>query len=188
MAKAKTLTDKELRKVLAFIVVRKHAVRNRTMLLLTHWAGCRVGTVAALRIDDVLNTDGTIKPEVRLAPHQAKGGRAYTLFISDKLRKELVAYISTIDVSDTSKPLFYSQKRDGFSANTLCQFFWWLYRQAGIDGASSHTGRRSFITNLANKGIGVRVLQSLANHANISTTQAYIDVNDGMLRKAVELL
>jgi len=86
--------------------------------------------------------------------------------------------------------LFYSQKEksDGFSANTLTQFFHYLYQRAGIEGASSHSGRRTFITNLANKGIGVRVLMSLAGHRSITTTQAYIDVNDEMKRRAVELV
>jgi integrase/recombinase XerD len=59
---------------------------------------------------------------------------------------------------------------------------------AGIDHASSHSGRRTFITNLASRGVGVRVLMSLANHRSISTTQAYIDVNDDMKRRAVELI
>ena len=47
--------------------------------------------------------------------------------------------------------------------------------------------RRSFITNLATKGIGVRVLASLAGHRSIAVTQKYIDVNDDMMRNAVEL-
>jgi integrase/recombinase XerD len=63
-----------------------------------------------------------------------------------------------------------------------------MYRRAGIQGASSHSTRRTFITNLAAKGISVRVLASLAGHASIATTQAYIDVNDDMKRKAVELV
>lgn len=188
MAQAKTLTDKELKKVLNFISCHKHAARNRAMLLVTHWSGMRVGSVAALKIGDVVNEDGTIRDEVRLSAQQVKGGRSYTVFIAEKLRKELAAYVSTINTSDPTKPLFYTQKRSGFSANTLAQHFLWLYRNCGIDGASSHSGRRSFITNLANMGIGVRVLQSLANHASIATTQAYIDVNDGMKRAAVELI
>ena len=57
-----------------------------------------------------------------------------------------------------------------------------------INGASSHSGRRSFITNLAGKGIGVRVLASLAGHKSIMVTQQYIDVNDDMKRNAVELV
>ena len=188
MAQAKTLTEKELKKVLNFISCHKHAARNRAMLLVTHWSGMRVGSVAALKIGDVLAEDGTIRAEVRLSAQQVKGGRAYTVFIAEKLRKELAVYVATINTSDLTKPLFYTQKRSGFSANTLAQHFLWLYRNCGIDGASSHSGRRSFITNLANMGIGVRVLQSLANHASIATTQAYIDVNDGMKRAAVELI
>jgi integrase/recombinase XerD len=69
----------------------------------------------------------------------------------------------------------------------LTQHLYWLYRAAGISGASSHSGRRTFITNLASKGISVRVLASLAGHRSIAVTQKYIDVNDDMKRNAVEL-
>ena len=59
---------------------------------------------------------------------------------------------------------------------------------SGHKGATSHSGRRSFITELASKGVGVRVLAELSGHRSIATTQRYIDVNDDMLRKAVELV
>ncbi len=78
--------------------------------------------------------------------------------------------------------------RKGFSANTMTQHFHYLYTRAGVDGGSSHSGRRTFITTLANKGVSVRLLASLVRHANISTTQRYIDVNDEMKRNAVELV
>lgn len=188
MSQAKTLTERELRQVLGHIALRKHATRNRAMLLVTHWSGMRVGEVAALRISDVLASDGTIKDEVRLLPEQTKGKHARSVFLPEKLRKELKLYLATINTSDTAKHLFSTQKRDCFTANTLCQHFYWLYKQAGIDGASSHSGRRSFITALASQGVGVRVLMELAGHRNISTTQAYIDVNDEMKRRAVELI
>jgi integrase/recombinase XerD len=188
MAQAKTLTDRELKQVLTYVSLHRHAARNRTMLLLTHWAGMRVGEVAALRVGDVLNADNSIKAEIRLLAEQTKGRHARTVFIGQRLRKELASYVATLKCRSADKPLFTTQKRAGFSANTLCQYFHWLYRQVGIDGASSHSGRRSFITNLANKGVGVRVLMALAGHQNISTTQAYIDVNDEMQRAAVELI
>lgn len=188
MAQAKTFTEKELKRVLAYVAIHKHAVRNRAMVLLTHWAGLRVGEVAALRIGDVMAEDGTVKQEVRLLPEQTKGRHARTIFIGVRLRKELSAYVLTLKNPNPCKPLFYTQKRQGFSANTLCQYFHKLYRDAGIEGASSHSGRRSFITNLASKGGGVRVLMSLAGHRSMATTQLYIDVNDAMKRAAVELL
>ena len=188
---AKTLTTTELRRVLDYTATRKHSARNRALLMTTHLSGMRVGEVASLRNNDVLDIDGNIRTEIRLSAEQTKGNEARVVFVNDKLRKELELYTRFIDKNTINPALkfFYSQKRksDGFTANTLTQFFHYLYKRAGVDGASSHSGRRTFITNLASKGVGVRVLMSLAGHKNISTTQAYIDVNDDMKRKAVEL-
>jgi integrase/recombinase XerD len=189
---AKTLTTTELRRVLDYTATRKHSARNRALLMTTHLSGMRVGEVASLRNSDVLDAEGNIRTEIRLSAEQTKGNEARVVFVNDKLRKELELYTRFMDKANINPQLkfFYSQKRtsDGFTANTLTQFFHYLYKRAGVDGASSHSGRRTFITNLASKGVGVRVLMSLAGHKNISTTQAYIDVNDDMKRKAVELV
>jgi integrase/recombinase XerD len=69
----------------------------------------------------------------------------------------------------------------------MCQLFLGIYKSCGIRGASSHNGRRTFITNLASKSVSARVLAVLAGHSSIATTQRYIDVNDQQLRNAVEL-
>ena len=186
---AKTLTATELRRVLDYTATRKHSKRNRALLMITFLSGMRVGEVASLRYSDVLDANGTIRTEIRLRAEQTKGNEARVVFVNEKLRKELEFYISSLKITNLNKKLFYSQKSksDGFTANTLTQFFHYLYKRSGIDGASSHSGRRTFITNLASKGVGVRVLMSLSGHKNISTTQAYIDVNDDMKRKAVVL-
>jgi integrase/recombinase XerD len=63
-----------------------------------------------------------------------------------------------------------------------------IYRAANMHGASSHSGRRTFITTLANKGIGVRLLASLAGHQSVAVTMRYIDCNDDMKRNAVNLV
>lgn len=198
MAQAKTLTEKELKRVMATVGTQRHAARNNTMLLLTHWAGMRVGEVAALKIKDVLSADGTIRTEVLLKAEQTKGHEARVVVLNEKLRNQIAYYLQhTYKTKDLvavaygatdNKPLFYTQKSIGFTAASLTQYFFHLYRYAGFVNASSHSGRRTFITNLASKGVGVRVLMSLAGHKNISTTQHYIDCNDAMKRAAVELV
>jgi len=191
MAKqAKTLNQQELRKVLDYISTRKHSARNRALLMTTFLSGMRVGEVSSLRFKDVVDNDGNIRNEIRLTPEMTKGEFARVVFVNERLRKELQQYIRTYNPQDKTMKFFYSQKRlsDGYNSNTLTQHFHYLYKRAGVDGASSHSGRRSFITNLANKGVSVRVLMSLAGHRSISTTQAYIDINDDMLRSAVELV
>lgn len=188
MAQAKTLTPAELDQVLAHITTRKFALRNRVMLLTGYWSGMRVGEIASLKVSDVMNADGTVKAEIRLSAEQTKGRHPRTVFISQKLQDELHSYLALRMPTNAKEPLFVTAGRKGFSANVLTQHFFWLFKQAGISGASSHTMRRSFITNLASKGIGVRVLASLAGHRSIAVTQKYIDVNDDMKRNAVELI
>ncbi len=187
---AKTLTQQELRRVLDYIATRPHAARNRAMLLMTHLAGVRVGEVASMRYEDVVDAAGQIRDEIRLNPEQTKGRHGRVVFVNAKLKKELEAYVGKYPQTKPESKLFYTQKRaeEGFTPNTLAQHFHYIYRRAGIDGASSHSGRRTFITNLAAKGVGVRVLMSLAGHRNIGTTQQYIDCNDDMKRRAVELV
>jgi integrase/recombinase XerD len=188
MAQAKTLTSTELEQVLRYISTRKYAERNRAMMLMGFWAGLRVKEIAQLKMGDVLNEDGTIKHEIRLSAAQTKGNDGRTVFLPAKLREELAVYLKTRHIKEATIPLFHTSCRLGWTPNTLCQHFFWLYKKAGISGASSHSGRRQFITTLANKGISVRILASLAGHKSIAVTQKYIDVNDEMKRAAVELI
>jgi integrase/recombinase XerD len=63
-----------------------------------------------------------------------------------------------------------------------------MYKRAGINGASSHSGRKTFLTSLANKGISIHILASLAGHKSIAVTHRYLIANDEMKRNAVELI
>lgn len=61
------------------------------------------------------------------------------------------------------------------------------YRHLGFFGCSSHSGRRTFITNAARKistvGGALRDVQELAGRSNLQTTQRYIDANpDGQVK------
>jgi integrase/recombinase XerD len=125
MAQAKTLTASELDQILNYINTRKYTARNRSMMLLTHWAGLRIGEVACLRWCDVTNSDGQVKDEIRLLPDMTKGRHARTVFVSAKLKSELQAYADQAKCVDRNYPFFASQKsiKAGFNANSLAQTF-----------------------------------------------------------------
>ena len=199
MSQAKVLNEKEVRRVLLYMAAHKHGARNKAMFLCTHLAGMRIGEVSALRLCDVLNSDGSILDEIRLSASQTKGGRARTVLLPKRLQEELHAYLSArfklkdltaVTMTDTTRALFCTQKHAdrGFTPNTAAQLMHYIYKRAGIVGASSHSGRRSFITLLASKGANVRVLMELAGHKNLATTQRYIDLNPAMLRTTVEMI
>ena len=197
MSKAKTLSDIELTKLLSHLKTTKNPKRNRLMVLFTYWGGMRVGEVAALKVKNVLNDDGTLKSEVYLEPYQTKGNHARVVYLPEKLLIEIENYLNAnlLIKSNRELPLFMPERGfkgdlnvSGFTADSLTHAFMRFYRNAGIENASSHSGRRTFITNLASKGVSARVLQELAGHKHLSTIQQYIDINDEMKRKALELL
>jgi len=190
MKQARVLTDPEFKRLLAVVAQRKHAERDRMALMLSHLVGLRVGEIAGLVLRDVLEANGDVREQLRVRASIAKGGHERVVFLSERLRREIVRYRDAIisNHGDFDRPLLLTQKRTPFSPNTLCQLMGQLYRSAGLDGASSHSGRRWFITRLAHSGVSPKVLMTLAGHKHLTTTQRYIDVRDDMMRAAVELL
>lgn len=199
MAQARILTDKEYRKVLLHIAKKKHHSRNKCMLYMSHLAGLRAIEICSLTIKDVLADDGSIKDEFFLKPRQTKGDRGRTVLVPKKLQDELHDYLcarfhlkelKVVNMTDTSKALFYSQKNSmrGFSANTLAQWFGATYRACGIEGASSHSGRRHFATFLNENSVSPKIIQNLLGHRQLQTTMLYCEVSPKSMRSAVELL
>jgi integrase/recombinase XerD len=188
MKQARTLTDKQIKAVYAHCTTRRHAARDRAIVAVSFMAGLRAKEIAALTIDNVRGDDGKIREEFVLSKEQTKGRKARRIFLSDKLRRELAIYMKGALLRSGCNALFQSQKGKAFSANTMCQLFLNIYSSAGIDGASSHSGRRSLLTNLASKGVGVRVLAEIAGHSSITITQRYLDANDEQIRGAIGLL
>ena len=86
------------------------------MMLLTHWAGLRIGEVACLRWSDVTNSDGQIKDEIRLLPDMTKGRHARTVFVSAKLKAELQSYAKEAKCVDRSYPFLRVRKASGLAS------------------------------------------------------------------------
>jgi integrase/recombinase XerD len=107
---------------------------------------------------------------------------------NERMRAELAAYVAAHKPEHKTQRLFYTQRSEGFTANTLTHIINGIYSQAGIANASSHSGRRSGLTTLADKGVSVRVLMALTGHSQIATTQRYIDLRPSVVGAAVELV
>ncbi|WP_417371838.1 tyrosine-type recombinase/integrase [Gelidibacter japonicus] len=188
MKQAKVISANEMKRLLAVVETGKHSARNRIAIMLSYYAGLRVGEIAALKNSDVFDKDFNVKDQIQLKAAYTKGNKARVVFVSDKLKREIRAFAKSVSNLVADRPFLVTQKNTPFSPNTLCQLFGKLYSDAGIDGASSHSGRRSFITKLAHSGISPKVIMTLAGHQHLTTTQRYIDVNDEMMREAVEVI
>jgi integrase/recombinase XerD len=143
-------------------------------LSLSFYAGLRVKEIAALNICDVFNEDGKVNNFVNLNASQTKGKNGRTVVFNKKLIALLELYYieNNLSSANTALPLIRSQKGKAFSGNSLCQVFLKLYALAAIDGTSSHSRRRTFITKLAHQGVSAKVLMTLAGHQHLSKHNA----------------
>lgn len=89
-----------------------------------------------------------------------------------------------------SSPLFVTQKNGPYSPNTLQEHMALMLKGwAGIEKASSHSGRRSLITNIIHKQKkSVKVAQKIAGHVNPSTTIIYEEPPEGVIEDALNNL
>ena len=189
MKQAKVLTSTELKRALAICETMQNGKRNRIMLLLSHYAGLRVGEIASLKWGDVLDRDEKPKPMVYLKAENTQAKEARQVHLNAKLRRELATYWDQLHKwKKRELPVIESQKGGAFTGNSLVQAFGRVFHAAGIEDASSHSGRRWFITRLAHSGISPKVIMELAGHKQLTTTQRYIDVTDEQKRNAVEVL
>jgi integrase len=106
MAKqAKVLNNAEVRKVLDYVATSKHSLRNRALVMMMFNTGMRVSEVASLRIRDVMDTDSNIKNEIRLLAENTKTNEARTVFVNEKLRRELQQYAKLlVNIKDAKQP------------------------------------------------------------------------------------
>lgn len=189
MKQARVPTEAEFKRLAAVVGQGRHGPRNRAALMLSYLAGLRVGEIAALRWGDLLDGEGSVREQLRLSAVVTKGGQARVVFMNTRLQREIEQFRSTLPaLPSKQQPVLITQKRTPFSPNTLCQVMRGWYHQAGLEGGSSHSGRRWFITQLAHAGISPKAIMMLAGHRHLSTTQRYIDVNDEVLRSAVKSL
>ena len=189
MKQARILTTAEFKRVLAVIDAHKHNERNRAIFYLSFLGGLRACEIATLKISDVVDENGQVKTQIVLQANMTKGQQRHRVIVSTALQKALKRYVDAVCASKApNTPFILSQKGGSFSPLTVVQLFAKFYKKAGVSGASSHSGRRQYITALAENQINVRVIQALARHQHVNTTMRYIDVNDIKLANAVEVV
>ena len=143
---------------------------------------------------DVLDSDGEIGKTITIRDKVSKGKNGGRIIpLNTELRTALVnLYEIRRHFVNSNWKIIYSQSRNRVSANSLAVWFYSLYKDMGIDGASSHSGRRTAITRMAQKistvGGSLKDVQEIAGHTNLSNTQRYIQGSELAKVKIVDLV
>jgi integrase len=191
---AKILNEHQLQALLAWLDTRKHSNRNRLIVLLSFKAGLRAKEIAFLKWSMVMNADGEIGDHVHLTNEASKGKSGRIIALNKELKKQLIKVkeIDGIDIAVAGRFVIHTRRGQGTSAQVIVNSFAEWYRKLGFVGCSSHSGRRSFITQAARKaslvGGSLRDVQSLAGHTSLATTFRYIAMDAEAQRKLVNII
>jgi integrase/recombinase XerD len=183
------LSEDDLQDLLFYAAATRDPIRNRVIVLLSAKAGLRAGEVAKLTWDMVVEPNGAIGTVIELRDHAAKkrGGRLIPLHAD--LRDALLSWRS---MTGGAGPVVLSERGRAMTPLSVVIWFARAYRALGLEGCSSHSGRRTFITRAARlvhkAGGSLRDVQLLAGHQSIQTTQRYIDGDSDVQRKLVSLI
>ena len=191
---AKVVKRNELTKLLDHVSRSRHPERDRVTVLLSFKAGLRAKEIAELTWSMLTDASGEIGDVIALTNSASKGkygGREIPMH--PELRSALVALRAVRgDKVRPDLPVVYSERGRGYSAAAIAVWFHTRFAELRIEGASSHSGRRTFITSAAKKiveaGGSLRDVQELAGHTSLATTQRYIQGDSEAKRNVVKLI
>jgi integrase len=194
---ANILNKKTLEQILSFHQTKaRYPNRDNVIILLSFKAGLRAKEIASLTWAMVTNAEGELSDTIILPDSASKGRSGRKIPMNKELRNALLELYkeqsskSSIEPSDA---VIFSERGGRMSANSIVMWFQNLYKkESRLNGCSSHSGRRTFITNAARKISSVegslRDVQKLAGHSSLNMTQRYIEGNTQAQTEVVNLI
>lgn len=183
---AKTLSENQIKLVLKHLETTQDKTRNQVMFLLSVDAGLRAKEIASVTWSMITESSGNLTDAIRLEDFASKGKSGGIVYISKRLK----AHLHALDQATTrSGTIIKSRNGTSMSAQVVTNWFFNLYRELGMEGCSSHSGRRTAITrwarNITAAGGSIRDVQSLARHSSLAMTQRYIEISEDAMKKVV---
>ena len=193
---AKILSKKQVDSLLWYVRTLRNGLRNQTIVLLSVRAGLRAKEIAGLKWAMITDAEGNISDSINLTDEASKGRGGRIIPLNMKLRhqlEDLLEQEAQRHQFDVGTSYVISTERAGkTSAQAIVNMFSAWYVDMGLMGCSSHSGRRTFITNAARQittvGGSLRDVQMLAGHSSLAVTQRYIEADSDSQRRIVELI
>ena len=182
---AQAINAETHQQMLDYLATTRHPARDTAIYLLTYRAGLRIGSVAGLALSDVVDQAGELRKVVVLRRAITKGSKTITAYINHPELQEALAKWIEERKNKPFEPLFFSQKGGAFSSNSLSQVMLKHYNNAGLDGYSSHSGRRGAISGWCKAGIDIVAVSKLAGHSSLNTTMRYVHHDQDELMNAI---
>jgi integrase/recombinase XerC len=191
---ARDVSPKDVQRFMRWVSAEgRHQERNRVIACLSFYAGLRASEIANVRWRMVLDEDGVVGCMLRLENEAAKKLSGRIIPLRSDVRTALSIYLAQQSLGVRPDDfIFRSERGTQLRAQSIVNWFREVYSELGITGASSHSGRRHFVTMAARRiteaGGSLRDVQELAGHRALTTTQLYIATNNDAQKRVVEMI
>ena len=194
---AKILSTQQINLVLLHLkTTSRNPIRDQVIFLLSIKSGLRAVEISSLTWSMLTDASGNLSDFISLTNNASKGKSGRQIPINKQFKEILVTYLSEQSKSkyfDISSDFVVSTQRSkSTSSQAIVNMFQSWYKSLNLNGCSSHSGRRTFITNCAKKinlvGGSLRDIQYLAGHSSLQTTQRYIEGDSMSKIKVVNLI
>ena len=190
---AKIINPKMVNATLNYLDGTRHPIRNRLIFLLSVKLGLRAKEIACLTWSMILDAEGDFTDVLTLDNSASKGNRGGRIIpLSQTITDALSTHFDTSTRTEPHYRIIQTERSDKVAPQVIVNMFQRWFADLGYEGCSSHSGRRTFITNASKKissvGGSLRDIQYLAGHSSLQTTQRYIEGDSRAREKVVELV
>jgi len=190
---AKIINQNMAQGMLHYLQGTRHPARNILIYLLSEKGGCRAKEIASLTWSMVQDAEGNVCDEIILTNSASKGKNGGRIIPMAKvLHEAILIHKNASKNTEPHQRLIQTERASKTTAQVIVNLFQKWFGDMGYEGCSSHSGRRTFITNAAKKitsvGGSLRDIQYLSGHSSLQTTQRYIEGDSEARRKVVDLI
>jgi integrase len=193
---AKVLNDNQVKAIHNYLAETRNGKRDVVIFLLSVKAGLRAKEIASLTWKMITTSEGKVGETINLTNQASKGMSGRVIALNKALREALIQlYMEQVSHKHFDPETAYVVRTERSLSTTpqvIVNMFQAWYTRLGFVGCSSHSGRRTMITNAAKKiglvGGSLRDVQLLAGHRSLQTTQSYIEYDTDAQRRLVNLI
>ena len=193
---AKTLNRTQIKMISDYLLTNRYGLRDQTIFYFSVKAGLRAKEIAHLKWSMVMNSDGSVGDHLDLPNSSSKGNGGRVVPLNKDLKRNLIEMLEEHQTYKVFNPstssIIITERSKSTTPQSIVNMFQRWYGKLGFIGCSSHSGRRTFITETSKKistvGGSLRDIQMMVGHSSLQTTQRYIESDSECQKKVVNML
>lgn len=158
-------------------------LRDRTLFAVCLYTACRISECVTLHIQDVFDSRKRVRPILMIRKGNTKGKLATrTIPVIEDLRTRLRQY-----TPPTTRGFLFPGRhgRGHIHADSASRILREACQRVGIEGVSTHSFRRTALTEMSNAGVPIRVIQEISGHRTLDELYKYLEVKPEQVKGAI---